>query len=84
MLNNYTNIQTMIKHNALVTTIGFILAGLGFLSLIVALVGLRFSFLAWLDMLGPVTSFVVRLLMIVVGLSMVYVGQTNWKDDTVR
>lgn len=57
--------------------VGFIIAGLGFLAIVLSLVGLRFSFLAWLDAPGLLFGFVMRLLMIVVGIIIIYFAQTE-------
>jgi len=42
----------MKKNKAWLTVVGFLLAGTGFLAIILSLVGLQFTFLAWLDDMG--------------------------------
>ncbi len=73
----------MRKNKSILTLIGFLLIALGFMAIILSLVGLRFSFLAWLDAPGALFGFVIRLLMIVAGFILVYFAQTDFEgaDD---
>lgn len=71
----------MIKNRALVTTIGFLLAGTGLLAIIVSLVGLELSILSWIKVLGPVTSFVLKLVMAFAGVVIIYVAQVDWDEE---
>lgn len=59
----------------LYTLIGFILFIIGFVSVTLSLVGIRLSFLTWLDKIGPVFSFVAKIVMILTGLILVVVVQ---------
>jgi len=61
----------------LYTLIGFVLFILGFVALTLALVGIRISFLAWMDEINPVFGFVMKLVMILTGLIMVVLAQGN-------
>lgn len=60
--------------------IGFLLAGIGFISLILSLIGLQLSFLTWLDSLGRLFSFLVRIIMIVAGIVLVYLAQMEMEE----
>lgn len=71
----------MIKNKGLLTLVGFLLAGLGFLALVLSLVGVKLSFLLWIDKPGPLFGFVMRLLMILVGFVLVYLAQTDFKGE---
>lgn len=73
----------MRKNKSILTLVGFLLIALGFMAIILSLVGLRFSFLAWLDAPGALFGFVIRLLMIVTGFILVYFAQTDFEgaDD---
>ena len=51
----------------------FVVFMIGFLSLVLMLVGARLSFLGWIDSGGPVLGLVIRLLMTFGGLAVVYV-----------
>jgi hypothetical protein len=71
----------MEKYRSVLTVIGFLLAGTGFLALIVSLVGLELQWLVWLKKLGGVTSFVIKLAMALGGLLLVYVAQVDWREE---
>ena len=71
----------MEKNKGLITLIGFILVSLGFLALVLSMVGVKFAFLLWIDKPGPLFGFVFRLLMILIGFMLVYVAQTNYKGE---
>ncbi len=51
----------------------FVVFMIGFVSLVLMLVGARLSFLGWIDSGGPVLGLVIRLLMTFGGLAVVYV-----------
>lgn len=72
----------MNKSKAWITLLGFFIAGTGFLALILSLVGIKFSFLTWIDAPGPLFGFVFRLLMIVIGIIMIYLTQTDFRGET--
>jgi hypothetical protein len=59
--------------------LGFVLFLCGFLALILSLVGLQFSFLAFLDSGGPTAGFVARLLMIFGGVTLMYVARSKFE-----
>ena len=61
--------------------IGFILFILGFVALSLSLVGIRLSFLSFLDRISPLFGFVVKLLMIVGGIVMVILARTDWEKE---
>ncbi len=71
----------MIKNRGLFTLVGFLLAGIGFMALILSLVGLQLSFLTWIDAPGRLFGFVTRLVMIIVGIIMIYLAQTDFKGE---
>lgn len=71
----------MVKNRGWVTLVGFLLAGTGFLSLILSLVGLNLAFLTWIDAPGPLFGFVIRLVMIIAGVVVIYLAQTNFEGE---
>lgn len=71
----------MQKNKGLLTLIGFILVSLGFLALVLSIVGVKISFLLWIDKPGPLFGFLIRLLMIIGGFTLVYLAQTNYKGE---
>ena len=66
-----------------VTTIGFLLAGVGFLALVLSLVGVKLSYLVWIDRPGPLFGFVGKLVMIIAGIIMIYMGKTDLEQEEV-
>ena len=60
---------------------GFLLAGLGFLSIVLSLVGVQFSFLTWLDSFGRLFGFVAKLIMIIAGILILYIAQSDFKGE---
>lgn len=68
----------MSKYKNLLTILGFLLVVTGFLSMIVSVVGLKFSFLLFLESWGSLVGFVLKLLLIMIGFILTYLGQTNF------
>jgi len=63
------------------TVLGIVLTIIGFLALVLSLVGIKLSFLVFIDSKGPLLGFVIRLLMIVFGLVIVTLAQTDWGKE---
>jgi len=70
--------KRMSKYKNLLTILGFLLVITGFLSMIVSVVGLKFSFLLFLESWGSLVGFVLKLLIIMIGFILTYLGQTNF------
>jgi len=68
----------MNKYKNLITIVGFLLVITGFLSMIVSVVGLKFSFLLFLESWGSLVGFVIKLFIILTGFILTYLGQTNF------
>ncbi|MCR9102831.1 MAG: hypothetical protein NXI25_22960 [bacterium] len=71
----------MNKNKAIYTLVGFIIAGLGFSSIILSLVGAKLSFLVWIDEFGALPGFVFKLLMIISGIVMIYLARTDFSGE---
>lgn len=71
----------MQKNKGILTLIGFILVTLGFLALVLSIVGVKIAFLLWIDQPGPLFGFLFRLLMIIGGFTLVYLAQSNYKGE---
>ncbi|MBK6950437.1 MAG: hypothetical protein IPH16_22300 [Haliscomenobacter sp.] len=69
------------KNKNTLTSIGFGLIVLGFLSLLLSLVGLKFAFLAWMDEPSRLFGFTLRLVMVLSGFVLVYLAQTNYEGE---
>ena len=72
----------MFKNKGTITLIGFILAGIGFISLILALVGVQLSFLTWIDAPSRFFGFIMRIIFIVVGMVLIVLAQTDVEKET--
>ena len=57
------------------------MAGIGFLSLILSMIGIQLTFLVWLDNPGRLFGFVAKILMILVGFIMVYLTRSDFKGE---
>jgi hypothetical protein len=68
------------KKNILTIT-GFLLFVLGFVSLVLSMIGVQLAILAWLDQPGPLFGFLIRLGMILAGVIIVVLGQTDWERE---
>lgn len=64
------------------TLLGFVLLFLGFLSLVLSMLGVQFQFMTWMDGLGKGLAFVIRVLMILAGFMLVISSQTKEEEDT--
>jgi glucose uptake protein GlcU len=69
------------KNKSLFTTIGFLLFILGSSALVLSLVGVKFSFLLWLDAAGALVGFIARIVMMVSGIVLATLANTNWEDE---
>jgi hypothetical protein len=66
---------------AIQTTIGFLLFILGGTALVLSLVGVKLSFLTWIDAGGSLLGFVIRLVMIVAGIVIAILANTDWRNE---
>lgn len=73
----------MLKYATALTVVGFLLAGVGFLSLILSLVGVEFSFLTWMRSFGPLSAFLLKLGLAIGGIMLIYLGQTDWEREEI-
>ena len=71
----------MKKNAEWLSLVGFILVTFGILALALSFVGLRFTFLIWMDAPGHVFGFFVRIFMVVLGFLLVYVAKTDFKGE---
>ncbi|MFK8164242.1 MAG: hypothetical protein AB8H12_17485 [Lewinella sp.] len=68
----------MLKNATTLTVIGFLLLFTGIVTLVLNYVGVDFFLLEWLYRWNVNASYVVRILMIIAGALLIYVGQTDW------
>jgi len=68
----------MLKNATTLTVIGFLLLFTGIVTLVLNYVGVDFFLLEWLYRWNVNASYVVRILMIIAGALLIYIGQTDW------
>ncbi len=61
--------------------IGFLLLLFGMLALVLSLVSVQLSFLTFIDGQGRLFGFVIRLLMVIIGIVLMILSRTNWRED---
>ncbi|HMQ48044.1 MAG TPA: hypothetical protein PKA00_11790 [Saprospiraceae bacterium] len=71
----------MNKNSGILSLVGFILAGLGFLAIMLSMIGVQFSFLLWLNQLGQLWSFLIKVLMVIAGIILVYIAQSDFSGE---
>lgn len=62
-------------------TIGFLLFILGGTALVLSLVGVKLSFLTWIDAGGGLLGFVIRLVMLIGGIVIAALANTDWRNE---
>lgn len=71
----------MLKNATAITITGFVLLFLGIMTLFLNLVGVDFVLLEWLYRWNVTVSFAIRLIMIMAGIVLIYIGQTDWSRE---
>ena len=66
---------------AIYTTIGFLLFTIGMLALVLSLVGVQLSFLTWIDKPGRLFGFLIRILMVLLGVVILVIARTDWREE---
>lgn len=65
----------------IITLIGFTLFIIGFLAIILSLVGVQLAFLTWIDNPSRSFGFLIKLLMILGGAVIVVLARGRWKEE---
>ncbi|MCC6725430.1 MAG: hypothetical protein IT258_13060 [Saprospiraceae bacterium] len=65
-------------------SVGFLLFILGFSALVLSLVGVKLSFLVWLDYPGALFGFLAKIFMVVTGIVVVYMATSNWREEEIE
>ena len=68
-------------NKGIITASGYILFALGFLSILLTLVGLQLTPLKWLSSLGSGLALIIKLLMIFGGLIIMYISKMPPEED---
>jgi len=58
-----------------------LLFSLGITSIVMELVGTHWDFLAWLERTGRLMAFILKLLMIMVGILLIVFARTDWEQE---
>lgn len=67
----------MLKKRGLFVLLGFILAAIGLLSIVLTLIGVQFTFLRFIEGFGQLIAFLIKLCFVVVGFVMMYIAGTD-------
>lgn len=62
-------------------TLGFLMFIIGFTALVLSMVGVKLSYLTWIDEFGGLFGFLIRILMIIGGVVVVYLTVTDWRNQ---
>lgn len=54
---------------------------IGFVSLVLSFVGVKLSYLVWIDGWGGLPGFIIRILMVISGIVIVYLTLTDWRSE---
>ena len=65
----------------LYTLIGFLLFIMGGTALVLSLVGLKLSYLLWIDAAGGLVGFMIRIIMMISGIVIAVLNTGNWRED---
>ena len=68
-------------NKGIITTLGYILFLLGFLSILFTLVGLELTILKWLSGFGRTTALIVKLVMLFGGIIIMYISKMPPERD---
>jgi hypothetical protein len=71
----------MLKHRTLLLVIAILLFIFGITATVMMLSGLNWAFLTWVDTFGRTFGLVIRLLMVVSGVVLLIVAQTDWEKE---
>ncbi len=63
------------------TLIGFLLFIIGGTALVLSLVGVKLSFLLWIDEAGGLLGFIIRIVMMIGGIVIAVLSTGNWQED---
>ena len=63
------------------TLIGFLLFITGIIAVVLSLVGVQLSFLVWMDDISRLFGFVMKLIMVISGVIIIVLAQTDWQKE---
>ncbi|MBC7773949.1 MAG: hypothetical protein H7246_00820 [Phycisphaerae bacterium] len=69
------------KNKGLLLLLGYLLFSLGITSVIMELVGTHWYFLAWLERAGRLLAFILKILMVLVGVLLIVFARTDWEKE---
>ena len=69
------------KNKGLWLLLGYALFTLGITSTVMELVGTHWYFLAWIEHLGRLLAFILKLLMIIGGVLIIVFARTDWERE---
>lgn len=79
MLTNFINFMQNkfeVKRNILLL-VGFLFFSIGFLSIVLSLIGFKFDFLVFLNSIGAGFTFLIYIILMLLGVAMMYVAKNK-------
>lgn len=69
------------KNKGLLILLGYILLTLGITSVVMELVGTHWYFMAWIEKAGRLSAFIIKILMVMVGILLIVFSRTDWERE---
>lgn len=68
-------------NKSIITLIGFLLFLFGSIALVLSVVGVQLTMLTWIDGAGQLVGLIIRLMMIIIGITMVAVVRSDFEGE---
>jgi len=72
------------KNKSLWILTGLLLLIFGFTAIVLQLVGVSWAFLHFLDQIGGLFAFVMKVLMVMAGILLIVIARTDWEQEKQR
>ncbi|MCC7464816.1 MAG: hypothetical protein IT261_01020 [Saprospiraceae bacterium] len=69
------------KNKGILLLTGYLLLTLGVTSIVMELVGTHWYFLGWLEKVGRLTAFIIKILMVMAGILTIVFARTDWEKE---
>lgn len=69
------------KNKGLLILLGYLLFTLGITSVVMELVGTHWYFMAWIEQAGRLTAFIIKILMVIIGILLIVFSRTDWERE---
>lgn len=76
-----TNTQAHMKNKGYYTLLGFLLFIIGISAIVLQVVGVQWAFLSFLERIGRLFAFVIKVLMVMAGIIIIVLARTDWERE---